>query len=349
MIYVEAAGTDKTDTSATEITESTYGNREYEVGFSVSSAARGTGLAQAALSALIEGVVVGLLNGTSVIADVKEDNIASRKTLQRCGFDEVRAYRPEELPPHFEKYTILLYRKRLSASPAPPRKVNLPSPSPRLSKVLWDSETKEPFIEVREGVRLTPVRRSDVDAWYELYNAPDVVRNAYLRRKPYTRETAQSRVDAAIQEQEPVISQLRDGVDAMSESPFTVIRAYPSGDLMGGIDVYPSDDHLLPEASDQRSEYSWVNQTWDIGYNLRPVYTGKGNMKATVKALIEGYVVPVMRIKRLGAEVRHDHAASLAILHGFEEVYRFEQDTAPESGVRPFTSIKLQSLFLDQE
>jgi hypothetical protein len=70
--------------------------------------------------------------------------------------------------------------------------------------VEWDSQVDEPFIRVGDTIRLTPVRISDADAWvslnhplfdiqsadlvqYELYNSPDVVRNAYLRRKPSVR------------------------------------------------------------------------------------------------------------------------------------------------------------------
>ncbi|KAK8843916.1 hypothetical protein IAR55_006708 [Kwoniella newhampshirensis] len=122
----ENNGTGSSDQSG--VMESNRSRREYEVGFSVSSAARGTGLAQAALSALIEVMIVKVLKGAAVIADVKDDNMASRRTLEKCGLRMVKAFNPEDNPPPFENYrgSILLYRRDLAISSA-----DVATPAPR--------------------------------------------------------------------------------------------------------------------------------------------------------------------------------------------------------------------------
>jgi len=73
--------------------------------------------------------------------------------------------------------------------------------------------------------------------------------------------------------------------------------------VSGGIGIYPGDEHPLPPLAPiaEQMSYPWIDRTYDIGYNILPSFTGKGAMKASVKTLIEDYVVPIMKLKQLGA------------------------------------------------
>jgi hypothetical protein len=49
----------------------------------------------------------------------------------------------------------------------------------------------------------------------------------------YTRDIADTKVLAAVEEQKPMIAELKAGKLVLGDNPLTVIRAWPSGDCMG--------------------------------------------------------------------------------------------------------------------
>ena len=50
----------------------------------------------------------------------------------------------------------------------------------------WDTEADEPYLPVRgkEGYRLTPLRTSDIDGFWQLYREDAISANSIRHRKP---------------------------------------------------------------------------------------------------------------------------------------------------------------------
>ncbi|ORY25453.1 hypothetical protein BCR39DRAFT_287489 [Naematelia encephala] len=198
--------------------------------------------------------------------------------------------------------------------------------SNRLQGVQWNTEHDEPYIFVNEHVRITPIRSSDVDMFVEHFNEPLVNGNPPGSPPMMTREKAAEGVPKRAREAMPAIDALRRGEDAMEACPFSIIRSYPEGAMMGYLGMHSS-NHPLPPPEHPSTDYPWTNKTWDVWYNMSPRYTGKGYTKAAVKALIESYMAPIMRLTHVGAGVNVDHVVSRAILTGcgLQEEFRYER------------------------
>ena len=59
--------------------------------------------------------------------------------------------------------------------------------------------------------------------------------------------------------------------------------------------------HPLSTPGTPSQEHPWTNKTIDVWYIMGPRFRGKGLTKAAVKALIEAYMEPVMRLREVGA------------------------------------------------
>jgi len=199
--------------------------------------------------------------------------------------------------------------------------------------VQWDGELDEPYIPVSPEVRLTPIRTSDLEQWLALHNSPDISRSSIRKAKPYPREHALRDIAQTLDHARTIISRFKAGEaeKGIEDCPFEVIRAYPSGDIMGVMHFYRGDPVK-----------EWDNETWDVGYNMLPEYRGKGMTKAALNALIEGWVKPVMKIKRISAGSRAENTTSHAVLKscGFVKAFDYERTLPPELGGSTFPCIK---------
>jgi len=206
----------------------------------------------------------------------------------------------------------------------------------------WDVALDEPYIPVTPDIRITPLRMTDVDGWTTLYNYPDISKGSIRRPSPYPHELALEEVANVVEDAAPIIAQLREGKGGkgVGGSPFEVIRAYPSGEIMGTINIHASDRPLPP--LEPLSDLPWVNDTWDVGYNMAPQYTGKGLTKAALQALIEGYLKPVMKLKLVAAGSRATNFTSHSVLKrcGFVKEGDYERTLPPELGGTTFACVK---------
>ncbi|KAK8844520.1 hypothetical protein IAR55_006366 [Kwoniella newhampshirensis] len=208
----------------------------------------------------------------------------------------------------------------------------------------WDEINDEPYIVLpgKPDFRLTPLRSSDVQDWWELFNSPAISANSIRNPKPFPKELAAKQVDTRSAAARPFVDRLRAGAKVLNGSPFDAIREHASGKLIGDIHIYLSDNKVPP--IEPRSDLDWVNETWDIGYNMSPAYEGKGLMKAATRALLDGYLMPYMKLRQISAGSRDTNSASHAVLRrsGFVEVYRYSRTLPPELGGSTVKAVKFK-------
>ncbi|KAL7418627.1 hypothetical protein Q5752_007085 [Cryptotrichosporon argae] len=205
-----------------------------------------------------------------------------------------------------------------------------------MAALQWDAD--EPYIQVTETVRHTPFRPTDADAaaWASLNNEDAVAAAAKKDERPYTVEQGRAFISQKLADARPVIERLRAG-RPVGGCPLDVLRLHPSGELIGTLNVHLSDKPVPPSsgpdgaAADADPGLPWLTETWDLGYKLSLPYTGRGLMTAAVRAFIDGYLRPVMRLRQLSAGSRANNAASHAVLRkaGFVHVFDYERVDPP--------------------
>ena len=70
--------------------------------------------------------------------------------------------------------------------------------------------------------------------------------------------------------------------------------------LIGTLNLHTSDVDFK-DPLDPPSELEHVNQTWDVGYNVSASQAGKGLATASLRTLIDDWVKPYMKLRRMGA------------------------------------------------
>lgn len=79
--------------------------------------------------------------------------------------------------------------------------------------------------------------------------------------------------------------------------PFIIIRHHPSGRMIGDVQIFqpvhpdiPADEVKASFAGRRSQVVSPADQTWEVGYNLSPEWTGQGIAGKAVDCLIEGWM-----------------------------------------------------------
>ncbi|CAD6588712.1 MAG: spindle assembly checkpoint kinase [Tremellales sp. Tagirdzhanova-0007] len=204
----------------------------------------------------------------------------------------------------------------------------------------WDQEHEEPYLKLTEDIRITPLRSTDVDGWIALFNSPRIAKNSIRNPTPLTRELGKSQVQQRVSDSASILAVLKAGDTLVDGSPFEVIRAHPSGEIIGSIGVSVFDDIVIPIVGEP-SPHDWVNRTWLMGYTMSPPYEGRGLTQKAVNVLIADYLIPIMQLRQLSAGSRAINSASHAVLRkcGFEEMYRYQRTLPPSLGGETFEGI----------
>ncbi|RSH90494.1 hypothetical protein EHS25_001099 [Saitozyma podzolica] len=197
--------------------------------------------------------------------------------------------------------------------------------------VEWDGD--EPYIPVSDTIRITPARPNDVARWVELNNSPLVAASSWRHPIPYPEDLAANSIEAAMIRSKALIVEMREApTEPVPGCPFDVIRQYPSGELMGTINLTVSDRPIdLPEPTPgsevetHLTRYPWAKETWDVGYKVLPEFSGRGVASKALGALVEAWAIGLMRLRQVSAGSRATNSASHAVLrkNGFAEVYRY--------------------------